>query len=315
MSMLQSRRFQSIAGGALVLAVFVLPVFVFAGNTKKVYVNAHASGTQNGSINHPYKTITEGLRYANDDDEVHVAPGTYKENIEIPDGVELFGADEDTTIIEAKSDNNPAVIMNHKTVIDKFTVKGGEHGIYVGKKSKASIIRCVVKESEKDGIHVREAKTSDAYKVSVVKSEVKDNDRAGIFSEKRKVVIIDTVVHDNDNDGVDIASGSSAWIDDNNFRDNGGSGLKISLDNSSVFVASRNTFRDNKHEGVEVNAYGKTGVVNIKGSKFINNEKYGIARITRESGVSKSVWNGFDEKNNTFSRNGNGAVSPVLNIR
>lgn len=316
MRILHSRRFQEVAGSIVVLAVFVLPAFVWAGGTKKVYVDARVTGSQNGSVNHPYKTISEALRHVNDNDEVHVAAGTYKENIEIPENVDVYGIDEDKTTIVAASSSKPAVIMSHKSMINKFTVKGGEHGIYVGRNSKATIVHCIVKDSDKDGIHARETKKmSGKYELVIAKSEVRDNDRAGVFSEKRKVVIVDSIIHGNDNDGADIAAGSQAWIDDNNFRDNGGSGLKISLDNSSVFVASRNTFRDNGHEGVEVNAYGKSGMVNIKKSKFIDNKKYGIARIARTGNVSSNVWKGLTETDNAFSSNDKGNVSPVLNLR
>lgn len=315
MSLFHSRRFQEIASGVVVLAVFVLPAFVWAGDTKKVYIDAQASGTQDGSMKHPYKTITEGLKHVGNDDELHVANGTYHENIEIPDGVKLYGADEAKTIIDAKNDDKPAVSMNHKTTLDKFTVKGGSHGVYVGKDSKASIIECIVEDSDKDGIHVREASTSDKYTVSIVKSEVRNNNRAGIFAETRKAVIIETIVHDNDSDGVDLAPGSKAWIDNNNFRDNKGSGLKVALDNSSVFVASKNTFRDNKHEGIEVNDFGKTGTINIKKSKFINNNKYGIARIARNTNVSAGVWKGLTETENTFTSNNAGTVSPIVHLK
>lgn len=315
MSIFHSRRFQEIASGMVVLAVFVLPAFVWAGDTKKVYIDAQASGTQDGSMKHPYKTITEGLKHVGNDDELHVANGTYNENIEIPYSVKMYGADEEKTIINAESNDKPAVTMNHKTTLDKFTVKGGSHGVYVSRYSKASIIECIVKDSNKDGIHVREAKTSDKFTVSIVKSEVRNADRAGIFAETRKVVIIETVVHDNGSDGVDLAPGSKAWIDDNNFRDNKGSGLKITLDDSSVFVASKNTFRDNKHEGVEVNASGKAGTVNIKKSKFINNDKYGIARIARNANVSKNVWNGLTQTDNTFTSNNAGTVSPIVHLK
>jgi hypothetical protein len=297
------------------LAVFVLPVFAWAGSTKKMYVDASVSGTQDGSQNHPFKTITQALDRVNNDDEVHVAPGVYEENIEIPYSVQVFGADEDTTIIKAKDKDKPAVTMNHKTTLDHVTVKGGEHGVYVSRWSSASIIHCIVKNSEKDGIHVRNADTRDKFKVSIVKSEIKDNDRAGIFSEKRKLVIMETEVRDNGSDGADLSAGSQAWIDNNTFRDNDGSGLKVSLDTSSILVASGNTFRNNNHEGVEVNAYGKAGTVSIVKSKFANNEKYGIARIARVANVSPNVWKGLTQSGNTFLNSHAGNVSPVLNIR
>ncbi|MCK9378841.1 MAG: DUF1565 domain-containing protein, partial [Candidatus Moranbacteria bacterium] len=73
-----SIRKREVVVSAILLAVLILPFFSFAG-TSKIYVNDGASGTQNGSINHPYKTITKALEKANDDDEIHIASGTYKE--------------------------------------------------------------------------------------------------------------------------------------------------------------------------------------------------------------------------------------------
>ena len=313
--MFHSRSVREIAAGVFVLALFVAPAFTWAGKTKQVYVDAHASGKQDGSSEHPYKTISAGLKSAKHIDELHVANGVYKENIEIPEDVKLFGEDDDKTIIEAKNNDKPAVIMNHKTTLDKFTVKGGEHGVYVSKDSRASIVHSIIRDSKKDGIRVRDAKVSDKYAVSIIDSEVMDNNRAGIYSEKRRVVLINTFVHDNDNDGVDIATGSKAWIDNNKLSDNRGSGLKVSLDNSTILVAGKNTFRDNKHEGVEINGYGKTGTVSIVKSRFINNKHYGIARIARNTNVSNDVWKGFTQKNNIFTSNNSGEVSPILHIQ
>jgi hypothetical protein len=314
MSSFRLRRFTGIVGGALLLLAVVLPSFSFAGNVKHFYVDDNASGTQNGSSQHPYKTIGQALKHAGNDDEVHVAKGMYEENIEIPYSVKMYGADEDNTIIKAKNKNKPVVVMNHKTTLDKFTIKGGE-GVYVSRWSRAAIIHCIVTDSRKDGVRVRNADTSDKFTVSIVKSEIKNSNRTGVFAEKRKMVIMNSVIHDNGSDGADLADGSQAWIDDNNFRDNDGSGLKVALDNSSILVASGNIFRDNKHEGVEVNAYGKTGTMNIRNSKFINNDHYGIARIARVASVPNTVWSGLTQAGNTFTRNAKGDVSPFVHLQ
>lgn len=315
MSMFRSRMFREIAGGLLLLAVIVLPVFSFASSKSSIYVDADASGTQNGSQSHPFRTISEAIDHADGGDEIHVANGTYKENIEIPENVDLFGEDEDKVILKADDKDEPVVTMNHKSSIDKFTIRGGKHGIRVNKDSRASIVRCIVKDNDKDGISVRTADANDKHAVSITESEIKDNGRAGIFSEKRRIVLIDNVIHDNDSDGADIAVGSKAWIDDNNFRDNNGSGLKLALDKSTIFVASGNTFRDNDHEGLEVNTYGLTGTVNVKKSKFINNAHYGIARINRIKGISSTVWSGLEASNgNEFSGNDAGTLSPIMTI-
>jgi hypothetical protein len=310
------RHGRKLTGGALFVAVlFMVPMSSFAG-TKRVYVDdSNTSGAQDGTSAHPYRTIKEGLKHVNDDDTLQIEPGYYKENIDIPDTVKVMGYDRKGTVIEASDNDRPTVTMNHKSSLERLTVKGGSHGVYVAKKSRATLYRVTIEKSDKDGVHAREADIKkDKYALLIIESEIKNADRAGIFSEKRKVVIVDTEIYDNGSDGIDIAKGSNMWITKNTVRDNGGSGLKVSVDHSSIFVAKKNTFRDNKHEGIEVNAYGQYGMVAIEKSKFINNKKYGIAKIARTKGVPSGVWKSVTEKDNAFSSNNVGTVSPVLTV-
>lgn len=304
---------KEVAASILLLAILILPVFSFAG-TSKIYVDDNASGKQDGSLKHPYKTITQALKKADKDDEVHIASGTYKENIEIPSQVKVFGSGIDNVIIEAKDDSQEVVDMHNKSEINKVTVRGGDYGIEIDENSKASIIKCRVVDNDKDGIFIEGGDVDDKRKVSIVESKIEKNGRAGIYSKKSRLVIIENEIIDNDSDGIDIAKGSSAWIADNRIKDNGGSGMKVVLDGSEIWTKN-NTFYDNDREGIEINAYGQSGRVDINKSKFYKNDRWGIAKVQKGE-FPVSVWNGATVQNdNIFWENKVGDVSDAISVK
>jgi len=302
---------REIAGSILLVAICVLPFFTFA-STKNIYVDASASGTENGSSEHPYKSIKEALKNAKSNTEVHIAKGTYQENIEVPSGVKIFGSDKEDVIIKGKNDDDPVIKLKHKTEINKITVKDGGVGVKVDDGDKTSIVECIIKENKKEGIKIEAAPVNDKYKVSISESIIKENGKNGIFSEKRRLVIIDSEISSNYGDGIGIMPGSKAWIAGNKIKDNNGSGMRINIDGSEIWTKS-NTYRDNDREGIEVDSYGGTGRIDINKSKFWNNGKWAIAKIQKNG--SANSWNGFSvQTNNEFVENKTGNISPIIRV-
>jgi hypothetical protein len=298
---------------ALLAIVFVLPVFSFAGDND-IYVDADASGTKNGSSDHPYKTIGKALSKANKKSKVHVAEGTYKENIVIPGGVEIVGADETKVIIEAKDDDEEVVKMHHKTELNNVTVRGGRYGIKVSDYSEADIIGCIIENNDKDGIKVKKSKVDDDYIITVKRSIIRGNERAGFYAERSRISLIDNEIYDNDSDGIDLDAGVRAWIEGNRIKNNEGSGFKMTLDGSEIWT-KKNTYKDNDREGVEIDTYGGSGRIDLKKSKYYKNDRYGIARVSRGS-FSSSIWNGLTfTSENIFYDNDHGEVSPIIILR
>lgn len=294
----------------MLLAIFVMP-FVILADGKKIYVDDNASGTQDGTSGHPYKTISVALKHADEDTEVHIAAGTYKENIEIPEGVEIFGENKDTVIIEAEDDDEPVIDTSDHNKINKVTVKKGKYGIEVGKDDKVSIIKCTIKDNDKDGVRIKEGKVDDKHKVSITDSEIRNNGWSGIYSEKRRIVLINNDIHDNDGDGIDLEAGTKAWIDQNKVKNNDGSGLKVTLDGSSIWTDD-NSFSENEREGVEVNTYGGTGIVDIKDNHIHDDDRFGIARVQRGY-FPANIWNGLViHSDNIFYGNKYGNVSHIV---
>lgn len=302
-----------IISALVLLALFVVPFLMFAGS-KDIYVDIDASGRQDGSKKHPYKTIAKALDKVDEDDKVHVAAGTYEENILIPEKVELYGEDRTKVIIKADDDDYETVDMDHGAKINGVTVRGGEYGIRVGKNARASIVNCIVKDNEQDGILVEKGDIDDKKKVSISDSLITENGRAGIYSAKRRLVLIYNEITHNDSDGVDIEAGSSVYINKNKIKDNDGSGLKLTLDGSYIWTDD-NSFSENKREGVEIESYGGAGTINIRDDRIHDNDRYGIARVQRSS-FESNPWGGLVlEKDNMFYENNKGKVSDIIHIR
>jgi hypothetical protein len=298
------------------VVLFVAPLAVFGGS-KTIYVDGGASKSgATGSSAHPYRTISQALDHAHEGDVVRVKSGTYKENITIPKEVKVMGdkGKRDKVIIKADNDDQPTIVMKHGSELNAVTVKGGRHGIRVVEDAKAHIYDVTVKESSRDGIHIDAAKTDKKHRVLIDTVAVNDNARAGIFSEKRFVVIINSDVLRNGSDGIDLAAGTEAWFENSRFNNNKGSGMKLVIDGSSIW-SKKNSIRYNGREGVEVNAYGAAGDIGFKKASFIGNGHYGVSKMARTAAAFKSfgtVSFGAGVNTDRFETNRFGAISRIM---
>lgn len=286
----------------LALAFLVgLPIMAFSSHNNELYVNAKAKANsqQDGSSSHPYKTIKQALKKADHKTEIHVAKGTYEENITLKKGIRLLGEDKNDTILKAKNSKKSVITMEDDSEVDDFTIKRGKRGVLVKKSAKISVINCIVKYNKKDGIFIQGGDTKKSHQVVVSKSEIRNNGQAGIYSAgKRRVVIMDSEIFNNESDGIDLAEGTSAWIAKNKVKNNGGSGFKLAIDSSNIWTKS-NSIKNNKREGMEISFGGRAGRINIAKTKIVNNNLHGIAKIQR-SFLATSFWNKYlTVENNT----------------
>lgn len=302
-----------VAGSILLILVFVLPILTLAGHESKIYVNADASGTQDGSKSHPYKSIGEALDNSGKNTEVHVSKGTYKENIVIPKGVEVHGDGVDKVFIVARGDDGPVVKMKNDAKIVGVTVEKGEHGIEIGNGDSAKIVDCVIRKNDKNGINILSGDRNNGDLVVVYGNDIYSNGRKGVYSEKRKLTIEKNYIHSNDSDGIFLQDGVKAWIAKNLIKKNEGSGIRLELDNAEIFT-SANTYSENDREGIEINSRGAGGRIDINSSKFRYNGRWGLARIQRVAEPA-GIWSGVTVQNSVVMfGNVNGSVSPVIKI-
>jgi hypothetical protein len=295
--------------GLLAVAV-LLPVFAF-GDVKVIFVDEDASGTQNGSKENPYKTISEALDHATKGSEVHIASGEYKESITIPKGVEVYGkkGDRGKVIINGGT-SKPTVTMKYDSELNHVTVKDGRNGIYVDDDARAKIYDVVVKGAEKDGIRIESASTNKKERVIIDHVVSEKNGKSGLYTKKRDVVVLSSEFTENGTDGAVFAQGVKAWIEKSVFNDNKGSGAIMTADESSIWT-KKNQFRRNGREGVELNGYGTIGSIGLKTSKFVDNGRYGVAVVAR-SAAGQNVWKSLTREQNEEWGNRLGGVSKVV---
>ena len=310
-------KFKLIVLVAAILIMSAVPALTFSSKTKDLYVNADAGDHQDGSKKHPYETISQAIYKAKGRTDIHVSNGEYEENITIKKNVKIFGEDKKKTVIKAEKDKWATVTMKDDSEIDDFTIKNGKIGIWVESHDSAKIINCIVKDNDRDGIFIEKSDTKKSHEVLISKTEVKDNGWSGIFSNgPRRVIIMESEILYNNRDGVDLARGTSAWIAENSIRENKGSGLKLAIDGSDIWTKNNN-IRENKREGLEVSFFGGAGRINIKKSKFVDNNFYGIARLQRAGGINYGLWNKyltFEDKVEYWD-NGKGSLSPVIGVK
>lgn len=301
--------------GALFAAFLIVPVLALGGS-KKIYVDKDNKGSEDGSVNHPYQSLEKALKKAKGGTEVHVKSGTYKENVTIPKDVKVIGRKKDKSdvVIVSKNDKKPAVIMKNDSELDHVTVKGGQHGVLVEEDAEAVIHNVTVKDSDGDGIHIASGSREKKFQVVVSDTDVKDNDRAGIYSgKKRNVVVIKSKIYDNKNDGLNLSAGTKAWINENEMRGNKGSGIKIWIDQAEVTLKD-NVVRSNHREGVEINASAR-GYAILKKMDISGNGRYGVAKVARNAASLKDfgtlVLDG-EVNANHIGKNVSGTISAVV---
>lgn len=297
----------------LALAIIILPMFASSSRKSYLYVDHKAGDNRDGSASHPYKSISEAIDHAKDKAEIHVAKGEYKENISLKNGIKIFGEDREKTIIKARKEKQATVSMKNNSTIDGVTIRNGKNGIWVEKDAEASIVNCIIKDND-NGIAIEGGDTKKSNQVSISKTKIKDNDRSGIYGAgARRISITESEISGNKKDGIDLARGTSAWMEGNSIRENGGSGMKLVLDQSNIWTR-KNDIRENKREGIEVASFGIAGRIDIAKTKIVKNGLFGIARLQRAGNVD---WNkSFTVSDRTeIWENRSGNISHIIYIK
>jgi hypothetical protein len=299
---------------ALVLLI-VAPFFVF-GSSKTLYVDQHASGKEDGSQDHPYHKIGRALDHAQNGTTVIVKKGEYNENITVPSNVKLVGRDREDVVIDGDNDE-PTVRLHDNTELSTLTVTDGKHGIQVDDDAKTHIYNVTVKSSEEDGIYLKAAPRDKSHRALIDNVWVKESGRAGLYAEKRQVDITKSTFEKNDTDGLAFAKGVKASVEHSRLHDNRASGMSAIIDGASIWTKD-NSIRYNRHEGIELNAYGANGDFGIRQGSIVGNSRYGIARVAR-TGAAMSHFGNFVYQNGGGNKiyttqNQKGLISPILRL-
>jgi hypothetical protein len=150
----------------LLLAALVLPAAIVhradaTAYPDDVWVATTGNNSNAGTEAAPFATIQWGIDHVASDNVdspgiVHVAAGTYHENLHIPGATNLLGAGAHYTIIDGGGTGQVIEIgslSNTPNTISGFTIQGGNSagqggGIYIGETHIVTINDCTIKDNE-----------------------------------------------------------------------------------------------------------------------------------------------------------------------
>ena len=119
---------KSLAVGIILLFISsgIIPVVISDNpiSTKTIYVDDdNTEGPWDGTQEHPYQWIQDGINAAQDGDTIVVYSGCYYENVVIKKSIHLCGSGWEHTIIDGNSEGHVISIYHDNVTITNFTVK------------------------------------------------------------------------------------------------------------------------------------------------------------------------------------------------
>jgi parallel beta-helix repeat protein len=298
-----------------VVKIVLVSILLFAASQAKAagyhyYVDAESSQEiQNGTQDHPWKTITQALDYINahklKKKKVYVAGGTYRESITVRYGTKLYGRDKDSTIIDADGNQNAINFSSSSSKIKDFTVKSAEAtNIIVDKKSKVIIENCKIERAGKYGIEVKDSSSAQKYKFTLKDSKVSGSGSQGLYIARRRISITGSEIFDNDEEGIDLHQGMRGNVSGNDIHGNGESGIESIL-SSSNFTIKGNSVNNNHAQGITVQVYSinSKGKIKITRNTIRGNGNYGIRYANYTSKLGPKKFKVFADKYVKLSRN------------
>jgi hypothetical protein len=298
---------------------------------------------QTGAIDAPFKTISaaiEQARATNGPDTVIVAAGTYEEFFRLPASTTLIGDGRDRTfIVNPDANENYTIYLEDGTSLLNLTVRSGKHPLFIPAHTKTSVHGVTVEDGNTHGIFTepstritfpeyeeaigkntekKNALPQESYDVlaqlpPVMFSDVtvQNNDRQGLYLQDARVVLQNSIVQDNGEEGIDLHPDMHATIRDNDVRNNGESGLESEIQNNSVLIEN-NVFARNGTNGVAFNSAAGIGDMTLVGNTIKDNDNYGIRCVRQEDPPSEPrpfFPTLIDQRENIFEDNGDGDFS------
>jgi len=112
----------------------------FKDQAQIIYVDDdNIFGPWDGSIEHPFVSIQDGLDHAIGGDWIFVHSGIYYENIIIEESIHLLGEDKRSTIIDGQEKDDVITIISDHVIVSGFTVQKSSHQLQQGIWWKAGI--------------------------------------------------------------------------------------------------------------------------------------------------------------------------------
>jgi parallel beta-helix repeat protein len=277
-----------------------------------IYVDDdNTEGPWDGTIDHPYQYIQDGVDNAVEGDTVYVFNGNYIENVWIYNSISLVGENREGTLIDANSTGSCLNIESNNVNVSKFTLKNSgdeewsDAGIHLGSfNNDADYCRIIGNKiiDNFDGIY----SFTPGYNL-FQQNTIIDNRNIGInlhgSGGNGYVKIVNNTIINSTYSGICVFDSPFNKIYENLIDDNGVYGIYIYTEENSIFKNTiknhiyginnsypnnqiyMNSIKDNNIGLINYNSFYNT----IRNNNFIDNNNHATFDIT----LKKSNTNWF----------------------
>jgi hypothetical protein len=289
--------------GMLLCALLWLPAGLVRAAAADYTVEEGKDG--DGSEADPFGSVKEALEEISEHGgkTILVRAGKYDEAFTLPKGVSLLGEKRDEVWIRG------SVRMEHDSEVRNLSFTG-RGNIIVSGNADVVIKNIHIKDVALVGII---AEVGDG-KLSISDSVI-EGARKGLYIQKgRELVIKDSEVSSNREEGLDIRNQVSGSITESRFRDNNESGIEVILGASKILIRS-NTFKGNGSSGIAtqfLSGEDRKGDVRIEDNGLEGSSNYGIdCRIPGGGPPAGDYFlNSLRIEGNTYKSNRKGDIAP-----
>lgn len=254
-----------------------------------IYVDDdNTMGPWNGTYEHPYQHIQDGITAASDNDTVFVFSGTYKENLVITKSIVLIGESRETTIIDGSYVGTTICVHSSFVKISGFNVKNSIHdgygagitvrgptygdiqqliqnisiknclienndaGIRLEITNNSEVLNCTIRNNEANSIYI-----ISSSKVKVKRCEITKN--GDYFSGN--INIFKDPLYEYKSDNIEI---SECTIGENYPE-----GIYVSGHSSNIMIHHNKIF-EHERAGIIISGFSATNI-NISNNEILNN--------------------------------------------
>jgi OmpA-OmpF porin, OOP family len=208
--------------------------------------------TINVPADHP--TVKAGLQAAAEGDTVLLAPGTYKEVLDMPERVSLIGRKRDSCVILGK-ENKPVIKGENRCLLSHLTIKGGSAGVRCD--GKAMVIEnCLIAENKEAGIHC-------LISLPIIRNNlILRNEWTGVFCQSARglnAAIEHNVIADNKYSGINLAGKTEVLIRSNVLVNNGQFAIWVDRDSRRSRIEYNDAYNNRK----QFNQYAVVNATNL----------------------------------------------------
>lgn len=215
---------------------------------------SHYTRAINVPADHP--TIQKALAAARPRDLIRIAPGTYKEALEIHKPIRLEGSADGNTILEISATEASLITINPEaqgTLINGFTIKhtGFNHGkerfaAITVMAEKVNIVACQIKQAGGHGIAI-----IDGASATITSSDVSGSgwDGISVYGKGAQVTIHDTKSQNNLQHGLGVWGGGSGTVTKSNMSKNGFCGI-LAMGTGAQITINETACSQNREAGI-----------------------------------------------------------------